>query len=41
MEERVQSKNYSLFAESLVNRYVGTISGKILDDVFVDRNPSE
>ena len=41
MEERVQSNNYSLFAKTLVNRYIDTISGKILDDVFVDRNPSE
>ncbi len=41
MDSNTQSLNYSLFAKTLVNRYIDSISGRLLDDVFVDRKPTE
>lgn len=36
-----QNKNYSLLANEIVTRYIDSISGRLLEDTFVDKNPSE
>lgn len=39
--ENTVAKNYSLFVNTLVDRYVDSISGELLENVFVERNPNE
>ena len=41
MDSSNLSKNYSLFADTLVERYIDSISGRLLDEVFVERKPAE